>query len=135
MNTGRFIASKTTSANLRGFDARRVQLGMSYRALAQRSGVSEPTLKRVLHGQSPEVSFATVTAIAEALGVSMRFEDRGVVQMKEEAARSKAESIARMVQATSGLESQGVGDAALEEITRTLTHKLMAGSPRHLWSE
>jgi len=135
MDQGRFRVAAGTTAKLRGFDARRVQLGMSYRALARRSGVSEPTLKRVLHGQSPEVSFATVAAIAEALGVSLLFEDRSVVQMKEEAARRKAESIAGMVQATSGLESQGVGDAALEEITRTLTHKLMAGSPRHLWSE
>lgn len=135
MDANRFSRSTGAVGRFRGFDARRAQLGMSYRALARRSGVSEPTLKRVLHGQSPEASFATVEAIAAALGVSVRFEDRSVLAIKEEAARRKAESIAAMTQATSGLESQGVSGEALEEITRTLTHKLMAGSPRHLWSE
>lgn len=108
---------------------------MSHRALAARSGVSVPTVKRVLGGKSPEVSMATFLAIAAALGLSARLEAEDAVAMRRRTARAKAEWIAGMVQGTSGLEAQAVDARTREEIVERVYHELMAGSSRRLWDE
>src|SRR5262245_46621021 len=84
----------------------RLRLGMSYSVLASRSGISEPTVKRVLGGRIAEASFANVVAIAEALGVSLGIEEADPDEICRQQARRKAERVARLVQGTSALESQ-----------------------------
>ena len=55
-------------------DRRRRELGLTFAALSSRSGVSEPTVKRILGGRLGEASFTHVVAIARALGQSWRLD-------------------------------------------------------------
>lgn len=115
-------------------ESRRKRLGMSYAVLALRSGVSEPTVKRILSGRLAEASFANVEAVATALGVSRRYRALKTDELTRREARKKAERIARMVQGTSALESQAVGPEVFNRLVESSYHELMAGSRRRLWS-
>jgi transcriptional regulator with XRE-family HTH domain len=115
--------------------SRRVSLGMSYSVVAARSGVSEPTVKRILGGQIAEASFANVVAVAQALGASFGVEEAAPEELCRQQARRKAEQVARLVQGTSALESQAVDAAAYSQLVDRSYHQLMAGSKRRLWSE
>src|SRR5437762_12959363 len=59
---------------LSDLEKRRRALGMSEAALAKRAGVSRSTVRRVLSGASTEVGLGCFVALAEALGVDIRFE-------------------------------------------------------------
>lgn len=107
---------------------------MSYAALAARSGVSEPTVKRILGGRVGEASFANVVAVAEALGASLGVAEIEPDELCRRQARRKAEEIARLVQGTSALEGQAVDPAAYAGLVERSYHQLMAGSRRRLWS-
>lgn len=118
-------------------DARRRELGMTYPALAARSGVSEPTVKRILTdsaGAAQRASFAHVAAIALALGMPLDAQPLDADDFRAAAAREKAERIARMVQGTSALEAQAVDQAAYRRLVERSYHELLAGPPRRLWS-
>jgi transcriptional regulator with XRE-family HTH domain len=108
---------------------------MSHATVAARSGVSEPTVKRILGGQLAEASFANVVAIAEALGMTVGLGETDAEELCRQQARRKAEQIARLVQGTSALESQAVDQAAYERLVERSFHELMAGSRRRLWAE
>lgn len=125
----------TTSISAERLRQRRESLGMSYSVVAAMSGVSEPTVKRILGGHVAEASFASVVAIAEALGASLGVEEIGADELCRRQARRKAERIARLVQGTSALESQAVDPAAYDRLVERSFHQLMAGSRRRLWSE
>src|SRR5579863_4246728 len=99
------------------FQRRRQELGLSYELLAQRSGVSRPTVQRILSGRYPSASFASVVAIGDALGLELKFDSTATPeQLKREQAREKAKKLAALVQGTGGLEGQGVDRAGLEAI-------------------
>ena len=115
--------------------SRRLSLGMSYSVVAARSGVSEPTVKRILGGRIAEASFANVVAVAQALGASLGVEGIAPEELCRQQARRKAEQVARLVQVTSALESQAVDAAAYSQLVERSYHQLMAGSKRRLWSE
>jgi transcriptional regulator with XRE-family HTH domain len=125
----------TAESPFQPFEVRRQQLGMSYSALARRGGVSEATVRRVLSGHH-EASFANVKAIAEALGMGVKIDAAiDIEDLRTQQALLKARRLARMVQATSGLEGQAVNEETVRQMeTRTL-HELLAGPPRRLWSE
>lgn len=112
----------------------REALGMSYAVIAARSGVSEPTVKRIFGGQIGEASFANVAAVAEALGAPLGMEATDPEEMCRRQARHKAEQIARLVQGTSALENQAVDAQGYERLVERSYHQLMAGSRRKLWS-
>jgi hypothetical protein len=114
---------------------RRVAIGMSCRVLAVRSGVSEPTVKRILGGRLGEASFANVAAIAAAIGVPIGMVEVDADELCREQARRKAERVARLVQGTIALEAQAVDAAAYERLVEKSYHELMAGSRRRLWEE
>lgn len=114
---------------------RRDALGMGYVVLARRSGVSEPTVKRILGGQIGEASFANVASIAAALGLALEPEETDVQEMCRVQAREKAERIARLVQGTSALEGQAVDADSYRQLVESSYHELMAGSRRRLWSD
>jgi transcriptional regulator with XRE-family HTH domain len=109
-------------------------LGLSHAAVAARSGVSEPTVKRILGGHASEASFANVIAVARALGVGIDFERPDIDELRRRQARMKAEQVAKLVQGTSALEDQAVDDATYRQIVEKTYHELLAGSPRRLWS-
>jgi len=116
------------------FARRREELGMPYEALSARSGVSVPTVKRILGGRMAKASTANVLAIAEALGISIVVGDTDGGEMRRRQARTKAERIARLVQGTSGLEGQALSDRQFEQLVDRSYHELLAGSSRRLWS-
>lgn len=114
---------------------RRKALRISYQLLAQRSGVSLPTVQRILRNGGGQTTYANLEAVAEALGMSFELKSTCDEQdFVEKQAWKKAESIARMVQGTSALESQAVDHDTYQQIVRQTVHELMAGSRRRLWN-
>ena len=85
-------------------ERRRKALGMSRPLLAQRSGVSLPTVNRILGGAAERAAYATLKAVAHALGMDFELKSTmGEQDFAEQQAQAKAEVIARMVQGTSAL--------------------------------
>ncbi len=120
----------------KNLDTRRRELGLSYELLSKRSGVSRPTVQRVLSGNHAQASFANVVAIAESLGLAVRLDSTvDVRNLKSEQAKRKAKKLVSLVQGTSGLEGQAVDKKAIESMVEQTTHELLAGSKRKLWSE
>ena len=112
---------------------RREQLGMTLGNLSKRSGVSLPTVKRVLAGKHG--SFVNVVRIAEALGmsVSVTADDDSFASRKKQAAE-RARRLVRLVQGTSALESQAVEDErSVQEMIEMAEYELLYGRRRGLW--
>jgi len=107
---------------------------MSFPSLAERSGVSEPTVKRIFAGQIGEALFANVAAVVDALGMSFGLEEIDADELCRRQARMKAEQIARLVQGTSALESQAVDPTTYNRLVEKSYHELLAGSKRRLWA-
>jgi transcriptional regulator with XRE-family HTH domain len=121
---------------LRDLEQRRRQLGLSYAALAKRSGVSSSTVVRFLSGRYPQISFQNVVAIATALGFDATFSPTATARdMRRAQAQTKARRLVAFVQGTSGLEAQAVDSEQLEEMTERAANELLAGSPRRLWGD
>jgi len=120
---------------------RRRDLRMGFSSLSERSGVSIPTLKRIVNGQSENPTLHSIQSIAVALGVEIRIQGRIEVverlttyEFRERAAEEKAEKIVGLVQGTSALEAQAVGPADLRVMIKQTVHDLMSGPARRLWS-
>lgn len=125
-----------TQTLFKKMNARRRELGMSCAALAQRSGVSMPTVVRILSGNRAQARFENVLAIAEALGMTMRIEaTTNVEELREAQAEEKAAQLIALVQGTSGLEGQGLDADTLAQMKRRTVHELLAGSKRTLWGD
>lgn len=108
---------------------------MTHADLAARSGVSVPTVKRMLGGAMGDSSLRNVEAVAAALGLRIRTEAADVDEMRRAQARLKANRIARMVQGTSGLEGQAVDARTFERMVERTYHELLAGPSRRLWAD
>lgn len=121
---------------LRNLARRRRQLGMSYRALAERSGVSEPTAKRVLSPTCDNAEMSTVSALARAMGVRIGWKLEGETpqQFKEREAERVAVRVVNAVQGSSALEAEAVGEQDMKNMVRQTVHELMASSPSRIWS-
>ena len=123
-------------------DLRRRQLKMSLAALSRRSGLSVPTLNRILSGQA-NPTLETLGTLATSLGVEIRISKDGVEVkellspngFREFVAKEKASHLVRMVQGTSALESQAVGKTDIKNMVNQTIHELLAGTPRRLWSQ
>lgn len=115
---------------------RRRQLKMSYRALARRSGVSEPTAKRVLSGHCTNLEYATLAALAQGLGAELRhtLECEHPEAFKLREAEKVARRIVSAVQGSAGLEAQALSERDLKNMFRQTVHELMAASPTRIWS-
>ncbi len=118
-------------------ELRRRALGMPVAALSLRSGVPVPTVNRILRGGAERASFANVSAVADALGMPVGFGGRqlaDIVAFTRRQARSKAERLVRMVQATSALEAQGIDGDAYARLLEDTTNEFLHGPRRRLWS-
>ncbi len=115
--------------------SRRRQLGMTLAAVASRSGVPLPTVKRIFGGKFNQASVGNVAAVANALGAPLGFADSPVEEFRRGQARAKAERIASIVQGTSALESQAVDRETYETLVARSYHELLAGPSRRLWAE
>ena len=117
-------------------ESRRRELGLSQSALAERSGVSLPTVQRILTGHSPAASFENTVAIAQVMGMQMDVVPIFPAQeILEQQARKKAERLVGMVQGTSALEAQAVSARHLGQMIKKTVQELLAGSRRRLWAE
>jgi transcriptional regulator with XRE-family HTH domain len=125
--------------------ARRRELGIPFRALAESSGVSQPVVQRLLSGKLLAPRFPTVVAIARALGVrQLRIMDDGSVRFesvvdarrfREQQALRKAKKLVGMVQSTSALEGQAVSADDYRAMVERTVCELIDGSNHRLWSE
>ena len=120
---------------LSDLEKRRRDLGMSEAILAKRAGVSMNTVRRILYGDITDVSLGSFVALAEALGVDVRFEKEAPETCLERQAEKKARQLVGMVQGNMGLESQAVGKDVVNRMIRDTVHQLLAGSKRNLWGD
>jgi transcriptional regulator with XRE-family HTH domain len=121
---------------LMALDQRRRDLGLSYDLLSKRCGVSRPTVQRILSGRQAAASLSNVLAIAESLGLALRFDSEVAPrELKREQAERKAKRLVALVQGTSGLEGQAVDPETVASMIERTTDDLLAGSKRRLWSE
>ena len=114
---------------------RRKELGVTFALLAQWTGLSLRTVQRVLSGEETDPGFRTVASIAEALGVSLRFDADDAEAFRRKRAEQKAERVLALVQGTSALEAQALSEEAKRHIKERTVHELLAGSPRKLWAD
>lgn len=115
-------------------EQRRRELGMSRPALSRRSGVSLATVNRLLGAGLEQASFRNVVAVANALGMSLRWAAVPAFSFKQNHARKKAKQLAAMVQGTSALEGQAVDSNVRDEIEKEIECRLLAGPKRKLWA-
>ena len=117
---------------LKELNQRRRDLGMPIRALAVRAGVPVRTTERILGGGS-RVAFASVLAVADALGMRDLHRGQDILAMRQRQASEKAEKLVKMVQATSALEAQAVDRAAQRRMVARTVTDLLKGPPAVLW--
>lgn len=116
-------------------DQRRQQLGVTLPVLAARSGVSLPTVSRILVGGQQNANLATMLAMARVLGVRLNFEaEFDIDDLLERQARRKAERLVGLVHGSAALEGQGLDEDTRERMVRRTVHELRAGSKRKLWA-
>ena len=91
----------------------------------------------ILSGRHDAASFANIVAIAESLGLGLRFDTKfDARKLKREQAERKARKLVALVQGTSGLEGQAVVDEKIvASMIEQTTHELLAGPKRKLWSD
>lgn len=112
------------------------ELGISQPVIARLTGISLPTVKRIMAGRYSGARLADVEAIARVLGLELQSvvrTDADTLRLKR--AEQKAAKIAKQVQATSALEAQGVDEATLRGIRNEIVHGLMAGPKSKLWTD
>lgn len=128
----------SNTALLKRIADRRERLGMSYAVLAQRSGVSMPTLKRMLHagsGEKHSPRLDCLSAVLEALGMSLTAQPEITVEeLRQQEAEAKARRLVGLVQGTSALEAQGLDQKEIERLIAEAQKQLLAGSSRRLWA-
>ena len=108
---------------------------MSRTALARRSGVSLPSVNRMLNDGIDRTAVSNVRAVAAALGMEMTIVPTcSSLEWQEKEARAKAKKIVKLVQGTSALENQAVDEPTLHDMTKKTVFELMSGSKRRLWS-
>lgn len=110
-------------------------LGVSCAVIAQKSGVSEPTVNRILSGKHPSAHFSHVLAIAEVLGVDLGARAKDPEVMKREQAIKKAKQIMKLVRGNSALEATATSQDTYKRMINKTVNELMAGSTRALWAE
>ena len=123
------------SAIIHDLNKRRRRLGMSRADVARLSGVSVPTVQRILGKQDHDATLSNLLAIAEALGLGLDIRpDAKVAALREQQARRKAERLVGMVQGSSALEGQAVDQDTYERMVKQTVHELLAGPNRKLWA-
>lgn len=107
-------------------------LGMTEAYIAARTGVSQPTVHRILSGKNKAAAWKDVIAIANVLGMAVTVTITPPADILDRRAQDAAAEIARAARATSQLEGQGLSDSAQQELSRETAAWLRA-SPKKLW--
>lgn len=117
-------------------ERRRRALSMTKTSVARRSGVSLPTVNRMLAGTESNPSLESVQAIAGALGLEIGVQPlQNAREFKQERAKQKARRLVKMVQGTMALESQAVTPDVLDELVGEMADQLVAAGRRRLWDD
>lgn len=128
------VTTTSQSDLLATLRSRKQELGMTFETLADRSGVSVSTLKRMLAPAAADASMGDTLAVAQALGVTLSARMPSAEEFREEQAHAKARKLVRMVQGTSALESQAVGDDHIRRMIERTVRDLLNGPRRKLWA-
>jgi transcriptional regulator with XRE-family HTH domain len=121
---------------MRELELRRREVGMTYAALAKRSGVSQATVVRILRGLCRAPSLPNVEAIARALGMSLRLvPEVTATELRRRRASELAGRLVGHVQGTMSLEGQAVDRVYRDELAEQTLHELMAGPAKSLWRD
>jgi transcriptional regulator with XRE-family HTH domain len=130
------VREKRMRAIFQALTERREDLGMSDYHIAARSGVSQPTVYRILSGQNPNASFEKVLAIAEAMGMTLIVDaPLSVGDFRRYAASIKAHDVVNRTMATSALEGQNIDAKTIHEMQDSAKQRLLAGPAKDLWAE
>jgi len=123
-------------------ERRRRELRMPKTLAARRSGLSLPTVNRLLSTKERRPTVDSVSALAGALGLEVVLGRHARVRpvasaaaFRERRARTVAVRLVGMVQGSMALEADGVPAHVLRDMERDTVHELLAGSARRLWSD
>ena len=113
---------------------RRKRLGMTYRIIAERTGLGWATVQRALTS-GKNTTLESFTAIANVLGCKLIIKPiRRESELIKYQAEARAEILSGLVQGTSALEAQAVSQKKVNEVKQQLVHNLMSGCRRRLWT-
>jgi hypothetical protein len=126
----------TVTEWLETLDMQRRALKMPINALANLSGLSRATVHRMLTEKRPSSHLDNVFAIAQVLGATPELRVEAADEFVERHIELQAQEIARMVQATMALESQGISDRKAQEHLVELAIEALRKKPRKkLWAK
>ena len=115
--------------------SRRRALGMPIDELSSRAGVSINTVNRFLAGKA-STRYPHALKISESLGVPgldlERASDTERMRMRQ--AIKKAKALVALVQGTSALEGQAVGESHVRHMERKTVSELLSGPRSQLWA-
>jgi transcriptional regulator with XRE-family HTH domain len=115
-------------------EKQRRSLRMPLTVLADRAGVSRATVCRIFEQKKTSSSLENVLAIARVLGAELRVDIQDPEDMIEGQVQKLAKKIARMVQGTMALESQGITDPEqIARLVETAAAEIRAKPRKHLW--
>jgi transcriptional regulator with XRE-family HTH domain len=119
---------------LSDLEKQRRLLKMSYRVLADKSGVSLATIRRVLKARKTSSSLDSVLAIAGVLGAAFEVKIEDPEKVVERQILTTARDIAMMVQGTMALESQGTTDPKhIEALVEIAAREMRAKPRKRIW--
>lgn len=121
----------TTISGILG--AQKTHLGLTEVQIARDTGISQPTVHRILSGRHHRAAWNDIAAIAHRLGVELIAESNNAYAMIMRRAEEVAQDIVDATQATSQLEGQGFSDQKQEEFIQQTKAELLAGPKRRLW--
>ena len=131
---GKEIGMTQAQNMLAMLEARRKGLGMSCKALAERSGLTALTVQKVLQG-GKNANLSTVLAISQALGAQIGLvRESKLSAVKRRQARAKAHQLAAITQGSAALEAQAVDDDAIKRAERQIEADLLSGPAIRLWA-
>jgi transcriptional regulator with XRE-family HTH domain len=115
-------------------DKQRRALKMPLHVLAERTSLSRATVCRILKEKRTSSSLESVLAIARALGAEVTVRIQEPEKLVEQEVQQRAHRIARMVQGTMALESQGLTDQRqLDQLVETAAREIRARPRKYLW--
>ena len=120
---------------LRRLNQRRIDLGMTYSALAKRSGLGMRTVQRVLAGDERAANLHTVLAIASALEARRLVEGEDINSVRFRQAKRKAVRLVQMAQGTSALEAQAVDEKEKDAARQRTVRDLLASRGSVIWDD
>ena len=115
-------------------NSRRIELDMTFAVLAERSGLSLPTVQRILAGKQEPTS-GHLNALAEAMGMALKLVPKvRPTQLKLRQAQAKAQRLVALSQGTAALEAQAVGQKTRKNLVKETVQQLLAKPKQLLWS-